>query len=136
MNTARSTVLWLMLFTVPALADTATEDAGLEQEGPLSPCIGAPDASNDSLPSATDQWVVQIATTFSKEQAIDAFDRVKQNYTNILADYEPIVVEHCNLSMGNKPQYSARIVMASRASADTLCSKLQQSGGACLVQKD
>ena len=130
MNTAQLTVLWLMLCSAPALADTA-----LEQEGPLSPCIGAPDASNDSLPRETDQWVVQIATTFSKAQAIDAFDRMKENYTNILGDYEPIVVEHCNLSMGNKPQYSARIVMESRDAADNLCNELQQSGGACLVQK-
>jgi hypothetical protein len=38
--------------------------------------------------------------------------------------------------LGNKPQYSAGIVTDSRDAADSLCNKLQQSGGACLVQKN
>jgi len=126
MKTVQLTALCLMLATVPAHAEQA-----VEQEGPLSPCIGAPDPSNDSL-----QWVVDIATSFSKEQALDAFNRMKQAHADILGDYEPIVVEQCNLSMGNKPQYSARIVTESRDAANSLCNKLQQSGSICLVQKN
>lgn len=131
MKTVHLTVLCLMLASLPALAEPTTE-----QEGPLSPCIGAPDSANDSLPKASSQWVVQIATAFSKEQALDQFNRVKQEHADILGDETPIVVEQCDLSMGNKPQYSARIVRDSRDEATSLCNKLQQSGGACLVQKD
>jgi len=131
MKTVQLTALCLMLATVPAHAEQA-----VEQEGPLSPCIGAPDPSNDSLPRVADQWVVDIATSFSKEQALDAFNRMKQAHADILGDYEPIVVEQCNLSMGNKPQYSARIVTESRDAANSLCNKLQQSGSICLVQKN
>jgi hypothetical protein len=120
-----------MLATVSALAEPA-----VEQEGPLSPCTGAPDPAEDTLPKASNQWVVEIATAFSKQQALDAFNRVKQEHADILGDYTPIVVEQCDLSMGNKPQYSARIVRDSQDEAASLCNKLQQSGGSCLVQKD
>ena len=131
MKTVQFTALCLMLATVAAYAEPA-----VEQEGPLSPCMGAPDPSNDLLPRAADQWAVEIATTFSKEAALVAFNRMKQKHADILGDYEPIVVEQCNLSMGNKSQYSARVVTETRDAADSLCDKLQQSGGTCLVQKN
>ena len=131
MKTVQLTALCLMLASLPAFAEPATQ-----QEGPLSPCVGAPDPADDNLPQAASQWVVQIATAFSKEQALDQFNRVKQEHADVLGDATPIVVERCNLTMGNKPQYSVRIVADSKDDATSLCKKLQQSGGACLVQKD
>ena len=117
--------------TVPALAQPP-----VEREGPLSPCLGTPGATDNLSSGTTDQWTVAIATSFSKEAALDEFNRVKQDYPDILGGYAPIIVEQCDLSMGTSPQYSARIVTEGRAAADELCNKLQQSGGACLVQKD
>lgn len=123
--------LWLAVATLPAVADPK-----VEQEGPLSPCIGVPDAASDTLQAASNQWVVEIATAFSQEQALDSFNHMKQEHADVLGDVTPIVVEQCNLSMGNRPQYSARVVTETRDEADSLCQKLQASGGACLVQKD
>ena len=131
MKTLQIAALWLAVATLPALAAPA-----VEQQGPLLPCVGAPDAADDTLQKASDQWVVEIATAFSEQEALDIFNRIKQEHADILGDFAPIVVEQCNLSMGNKPQYSARIVTDSQDKADSLCQKLQQSGGSCLVQKD
>ena len=131
MRTIQLAALLLAIATLPALADPT-----IEQEGPLSPCIGAPDAADDTMKEASDQWAVEIATAFTEDEAVDMFNRMKQEHSDILGDFAPIVVEQCNLSMGNKPQYSARVITESRDEADSLCQKLQQSGGSCLVQKD
>jgi len=131
MKTVQLAAICLAVATLPVLAKPM-----VEQEGPLSPCIVAPDPADDTLKKASDQWVVEIATAFSQEQALDIFNRMKQEHADVLGDFAPIVVEQCNLSMGNKPQYSARIVTESQDEAQSLCRKLQQSGGACLVQKD
>lgn len=131
MKTVQLAAMCLAAATLPVLANPM-----VEQEGSLSPCIGAPDSANDTLEEASDQWVVEIATAFSEQQALDMFNRMKQEHADVLGDVAPIVVAQCNLSMGNKPQYSARIVAESQDEADSLCRKLQQGGGACLVQKD
>jgi hypothetical protein len=123
--------MFLVVASLPVVAKSM-----VEQEGPLSPCIGTPDSANDTLKKASDQWVVEIATAFSEQQALDMFNRMKQEHADVLGDVEPIVVEQCNLSMGNKPQYSARVMAESQDEANSLCGKLQQGGGACLVQKD
>jgi hypothetical protein len=116
-----------LLVAFPALAG-----APVEQGGPLAPCAGA----DSSAAQPTSPWGVEIATSFSKQEALDEFDRAKQTYAEILGDYEPILVEQCDLHMGTDVQYSARIGLDSRDAADRLCAKLQAAGGACIVQKN
>lgn len=79
---------------------------------------------------------VEIATSFSKQDALDQFARVKRDHADILGAYEPMMVETCDLHMGTAPLYSARIGMESREYGDRLCAKLQADGGACIVQKN
>ena len=107
------------------------------EEEPLAPCVqpqGEANADASAKPGL--EWGVEIATSFSREEALDQFARVKQDHAGILGDYEPMVVESCDLHMGTKLQYSARIGMESREDAESLCSKLQADGGACIVQKN
>lgn len=121
------TAVCLMLAVLPAAAEPVAE-----QEGPLSPCV----TSGTAKATAADDWVVEIATAFSEEKALEAFKRAQQTYSDILGNYEPIVVEQCDLSLGEAPGYSARIVMPDEDKANDLCGKLEKAGGACLVQKD
>ena len=123
----------LVLSAGPALAEPA-----VEQEGPLSPCRPEPteastDGSDTPPPPA---WGIVIATSFSKDDALAQFDKAKQDHSSILDGYDPIVIETCNLNMGTRLQYSARIGMGSRDDATALCAKLQADGGACIVQKN
>jgi hypothetical protein len=126
----------LALFTLLA-ATAGTAGPATDTEGPLSPCVSA---QADSDAPASDQplapWGVEIASDFSKDDALVAFDRARQAYPDILGSYAPILVETCDLSLGTKLRYSARIGMQSRDDADKLCTKLQAAGGACIVQKN
>ena len=121
-------VTWMLLAASPV----AAEEPAAEQEGPLSPCV----QGTDKAPKASDSWVVEIATAFSEDQALSRFNRMQKDHTDVLGDYEPVVIEQCDLSLGRAASYSARIVMDDEKAARDLCGKLQKDGGACLVQKD
>ncbi len=127
----RTISLLALLAAGPALAGPTVE------EGPLAPCSQPQGgASGDASAQAAYAWGVEIATSFSKQQALDQFAQAKQTYADLLGDYDPMVVESCDLHMGTDLQYSVRIGMDSRDAADTLCAKLQAAGGACIVQKN
>ena len=114
-------------------AGPAFGGAAIEQEGPLTPCVQAP---GGGAAAQAQPWGIEIATAFSKEGALEEFGHVKQDHADILGSYEPILIEQCDLHVGTRVQYSARIGAASREDADALCAKLMASGGACIVQKN
>jgi hypothetical protein len=123
--------LLALLAAAPAAAGPAVE------EGPLAPCSTPQGgASADSQVQPAYAWGVEIATSFSKQEALAEFDRIKQDHADLLGSYQPIVVESCDLHMGTDLQYSVRIGMDIRDDADKLCAKLQAAGGACIVQKN
>lgn len=126
-------ILCLALSVAPAFAGPA-----VEQEGPLSPCAPpqAGTGSDSSQTQSAPSWGVEIATSFSKDDALAKFAKVKQDHSGVLGNYEPTVIASCDLHMGTKLQYSARIGTDSRDEADALCAKLQADGGACIVQKN
>jgi hypothetical protein len=116
-----------LLIIFPALAG-----APVEQDGPLAPCKGG--GSSATRPSSP--WSVELASSFSKQEALDGFNQAKQAYPDVLGAYEPILVEYCDLSLGTDIRYGARIGFDDRDAADQLCAKLQEAGGACIVQKN
>jgi hypothetical protein len=79
---------------------------------------------------------VEISASFFKNEALADFNSAKQDYPEILGSYEPLVVETCDLHMGTKLRYSARIGVDSREEAERLCTQLQAAGGACILQKN
>jgi hypothetical protein len=107
------------------------------EEGPLAPCSQPQGgASADSQVQPAYAWGVEIATSFSKQEALNQFAQVKQDHADLLGSYQPMVVESCDLHMGIDLQYSVRIGLDSRDDADKLCAKLRATGGACIVQKN
>jgi hypothetical protein len=80
-------------------------------------------------------WGIEIATAFSKEEAREEFGHVKQDHADIIGSYDPILIEQCDLHMGTRVQYSARIGAASREDADALCAKLMASRAPALCKK-
>jgi len=132
------TKILLLIFCLVLAAEPAYAGPPVEQEGPLSPCAPPQAQPGSGTPPAqpANVWGVEIATSFSKQDALDQFTRIQQDHADLLSAYQPIVVEACDLHMGTKLQYSARIGMDSREDADALCGKLQADGGACIVQKN
>jgi hypothetical protein len=126
--------LALMLAAWPALAEPQVE-AG----DPLSPCTADTETAKSddaSVGQSGPQWGVEIASSFDKQQSLDAFATAKDKYSDILEDYSPTIVEVCDLSLGTDLRYSARIDLDDRDAADKLCDKLQAAGGACVVLKN
>jgi SPOR domain len=117
-------------------AGPAFGGAPVEQEGPLTPCVQTPSGTGSGAAAQAQPWGIEIATAFSKEEALEEFAHVKQDHADILGSYDPILIEQCDLHIGTRVQYSARIGAASREDADALCGKLMVSGGACIVQKN
>ena len=119
-------------------AGSAVNGAAVGQEAPLSPYVQTPSGARGNVADtqADQSWGVEVATAFSKEEALDEFTQAKQDYADILGSYEPDLIEQCDLHMGTKLQYSARIKMDTRENADALCAKLRARGGACIVQKN
>lgn len=128
----------LLTSSLLALLTAGTALAGpAVEEGPLAPCSQPQGgASADTSVQPAYAWGVEIATSFSKQTALDQFDQAKQDHGDLLGSYDPMVVESCDLHMGTDLQYSVRIGMDSRDAADNLCSKVQAAGGACIVQKN
>jgi SPOR domain len=120
--------LCMLLGAAPALAGATME------AGPLSPC--APQQSESGVTGDQPAWGIEIASAFSKDEALSEFDQVKQSHSDLLGGYTPIMVETCDLHLGTALRYSARIGMDSRDDADALCAKLRAAGGACIVQKN
>jgi hypothetical protein len=118
-----------MLLGAPAVHAQATLD-----EGPLTPCT--PSQAESGATTGQPDWGIEIASAFSKDEALAEFDRVKQAHSDLFGNYTPIVVETCDLHLGTALRYSARIGMDSRDAADALCAKLKEAGGACIVQKN
>jgi hypothetical protein len=124
-----------LLFGLCLLFGAAAARAGATvEEGPLAPCAPSQAESGDT--AGQPAWGVEIASAFSKDEALAEFDKVKQSYADVLGSYTPMVVETCDLHLGTALRYSARIGMDSRDDADVLCAKLQQAGGACVVDKN
>jgi hypothetical protein len=124
----------LVLAAWPVLAGPQVE-AG----DSLSPCTADTNTAKSDDASADQsgaQWGVEIASSFDKQQSLDAFASAKDKYSGILGDYSPTIVEVCDLSMGTDLRYSARIDLDDRDAADKLCNKLQAAGGACVVIKN
>ena len=105
---------------------------------PLAPCSQPQGGASGDSPAAPPAyaWGVEVATSFSKQDALDQFARVKQAHADLLGSYDPMVVESCDLPMGTDLQSSVRVGTDSRDDADKLCAKLQAVGGACIVQKN
>jgi hypothetical protein len=119
----------LMLLASPALAEP------MEAGDPLAPCLKG-EALPDDITQSGAPWGVQIASSFSRQEALDEFAQVQKQNSDILGDYSAAVVAVCDLSIGTDLRYSARVAFDDRDAADQLCDRLQAAGGACIVLKN
>lgn len=130
MRVSLTAIFGVLLSTSTAFADTASKP-----QWPR-PCIEG-SARDASVRKSSDlPWGVAVAGAFSKQGALDEFESVKERYADILHGYAPILVPVCDLSMGARLRYSARVGMNDRDAADLVCTKLQAQGGACIVLRN
>lgn len=78
-------------------------------------------------------WGIQLAGNFSKALALQSFARTRKLYTSVIGDVRPMIIGTRLRSRGTRAFYRVRIPAQSREAADTLCGRIRQVGGACLV---
>ncbi len=81
-------------------------------------------------------WGVVVAGSFNERQALSTFARAKQRHADLIKNELPMVVRTRNLSRGSKRLVRVMIGRNSRAEAESLCSRIQTDGGACVVAKN
>lgn len=78
-------------------------------------------------------WGIQLAGNFSKPLALAAFNRTRSQYAKVIGEVRPMIIGTRFLNRGTRAFYRVRIPAVSRQAADTLCGRIRQVGGACLV---
>ncbi len=80
-------------------------------------------------------WGVQVAASFSAEQAVASYASLQDRHSTLMGAASPMVVRSLRRCRGTAPLYEARIPAASREEAENLCEDLRSEGGACVVLK-
>jgi soluble lytic murein transglycosylase-like protein len=80
-------------------------------------------------------WGVQVAGNFRRSAAIGHWERVRDRFPKLLAQYDP-VVSRVRTPIGRSGIYAVRIGADDRKTADRICTELHKAGGACVVLKN
>jgi hypothetical protein len=81
-------------------------------------------------------WGVQLAGSFNKNGALQAYLRARGAYASILAGVQPMIIGGFLGYRDSRPYYRVRAPAATRAAADALCDKLLKAGGTCVVLRN
>lgn len=80
-------------------------------------------------------WGVVLAGGFNQTRAINTFRIIRNRYP-FLQGEEPLVTRKRNLSMGRVRLIRVMVGLDSRKDAQSLCSRITELGGACVVAKN
>lgn len=78
-------------------------------------------------------WGVQLAGNFSKQIALQSFQRMRQLYAAALGDVRPMIIGTRLRSRGVRAFYRVRLPAQTRPAAEAICQRLQSAGGSCVV---
>jgi len=78
-------------------------------------------------------WGVQLAGNFSKEIALATFARARQAYAAVLGEVRPMIIGTRLRNRGLRAFYRVRVPAATREAATTLCERIRQVRGSCVV---
>jgi hypothetical protein len=76
---------------------------------------------------------VQLAGSFSKEQALAAFASIRASFPKIFGDSAPVVIPTPYGNRGPAAFYRVRLPAASRIVATEFCVQIHFAGGSCVV---
>lgn len=86
--------------------------------------------------AAVKPWGIQLSAGFSRDQALTTFSRLQKRFSSVLSGHDPSILATRLRSRGTRPFYQVRIGADTRAGADSLCGRIQQAGGACMVLRN
>lgn len=80
-------------------------------------------------------WSIQVAGHFNRSVAQRAWQRIEQRNRSILRDL-PHAISQAPTAMGRRAIYAVRVGADSRSFANSICARLRQNGGSCIVMKN
>jgi len=80
-----------------------------------------------------ESWGVQVAGSFSLQQAESMFERVRQAIPEILQDRRPNIIMSPLGNRGPRSLYRIRLQFMSRTDATMLCDAIRDRGESCVV---
>jgi cell division septation protein DedD len=93
----------------------------------------APATPTATQPAPTGDFVVQLASLRSPEQAQATFNTLQGRFGSILTGFTPDIQR---ADLGERGIYHRlRVGPMDRASANSLCQRYQAAGGDCIVQR-
>lgn len=121
----------------PATAPTqaATPQPVVPQPAATQPLTTAPAATQPVTPASVPagDFVVQLASLRSEEEARATFGRLQNRFGSILSGFGPNIQR---ADLGDRGIYHrVRVGPMERAAADSLCQRYQSAGGDCFVQR-
>lgn len=81
-------------------------------------------------------WGVQLVGNWSEDRALAAYEAVAQKYRAILGERQPLIVKARTPGRGPVQRNLVRIAEPTRGDAESLCRRLRQAGGACIVLRN
>lgn len=121
----------------PATAPTqaATPQPVVPQPAATQPVTTAPAATQPVTPASVPagDFVVQLASLRSEDEARATFGRLQNRFGSILSGFGPNIQR---ADLGDRGIYHrVRVGPMDRAAADSLCQRYQSAGGDCFVQR-
>jgi hypothetical protein len=112
----------------------AARPASVPMQAPAARAEAAP-LPRDTEPRGADApWSVQLASERSESQALEVFERIRNEHQAILGGLRPQVTM---AELGAKGvYYRVRIGFRSQEAASRLCASLQAASGSCWVQRN
>lgn len=124
-----------------SFTDRANQNAGppLEKDKPFAEsCRALPAIATRTVPMSSvvvKPWGVQVAGNFRRSAAVRQWERLRKRLSAAVADASP-VVSRVRSGRGRRGIYAVRIGAESRGEANTICARLRQAGGACVVLRN
>jgi cell division septation protein DedD len=120
--------------TAPAQAATP-QPVAPQPAAPQQPVTAAPAATQPITPASVPagDFVVQLASLRSEDEARATFGRLQNRFGSILSGFGPNIQR---ADLGDRGIYHrVRVGPMDRAAADSLCQRYQSAGGDCFVQR-
>lgn len=114
---------------------TAPTQAAAPQPAATQPVTTAPAATQPITPASVPagDFVVQLASLRSEDEARATFGRLQNRFGSILSGFGPNIQR---ADLGDRGIYHrVRVGPMDRAAADSLCQRYQSAGGDCFVQR-
>jgi hypothetical protein len=90
----------------------------------------------DSLTPSNASWVVQLIGDDSEAVALSRFRELQDKHKSLLGMSKPVVL-NTMIRPGSEPVWTrVRVELSSRQAAESLCSKLEEAGERCVVQRN